>query len=126
MILRKYTVAVALIFSVLKDYQDSADRAAECDRIYNELKSEREAREKVEREAREAREKAEREARKARERAEKEAARERARQEKIASLNIEKSNLQTELSNLKGLFTGKRRRQIEARLTEIELELKKL
>ena len=41
-------------------------------------------------------------------------------------LNTEKSTLQTELANLKGLFTGKRRKQIEARLAEIETELKKL
>lgn len=50
----------------------------------------------------------------------------REREEKTAELNSEKSALQTELANLKGLFTGKRRRQIEARLAEIELELKKL
>lgn len=38
----------------------------------------------------------------------------------------ERENLQYELSNLHGLFTGKRRREIEARLAEIEEELKKL
>ena len=105
----------ASIFSCLKDYKDSVDRDAECNRVYNELKSEREAREKAEREESEAREKAE-----------KEAALEKARQEKIASLNSEKAALQTELANLKGLFTGKRRRQIEARLAEIDSELKSL
>ncbi len=41
-------------------------------------------------------------------------------------LNGEKASLQQELSNLKGLFTIKRRQQIKARLAEIELELKKL
>lgn len=111
----KELAEAASIFSSLKDYQDSADRAAECDRVYNELKSEREAREKTEREAREAREKAE-----------KEAAREKAWQEKIASLNAEKTSLQTELANLKGIFSGKRRKQIEARLAQIENELKRL
>jgi hypothetical protein len=51
---------------------------------------------------------------------------EKARQEKIASLNSEKSALQTELASLKGLFTGKRRKEIEARLSQIESELKSL
>ena len=38
----------------------------------------------------------------------------------------EQAQLQTELSNLKGLFTGKRRKEIEIRLTEIEAELRRL
>ena len=45
---------------------------------------------------------------------------------KIASLNDEKTSLQTELSNLKGIFSGRRRKQIEARLSEIDIELNKL
>lgn len=50
-----------------------------------------------------------------------------AREEReFAALNSEKTTLQTELSNLKGLFTGKRRKEIEARLAEIETELKSL
>ena len=48
--------------------------------------------------------------------------RERAR----VALEEEKSSLQTELSKLKGLFSGKRRKEIETRLVEIEAELKKL
>lgn len=35
-------------------------------------------------------------------------------------------SLQTELADLKGLFSGKRRREIEARLAEIEKELRGL
>ncbi len=105
----------ASIFKGLKDYLDSAERAAECDRTYKELKTEREKREKAEREAREARERAERVA-----------AEEKARQERITALNTEKTNLQTELANLKGLFTGKRRKEIEARLAQIDNELKSL
>ncbi len=46
--------------------------------------------------------------------------------EKRASLTSEKETLQNELSNLKGLFTGKRRKEIESRLAEIDAELKKL
>ena len=42
------------------------------------------------------------------------------------ALEQEKSALQTELANLKGLFTGKRRKEIETRLAEIETELKGL
>jgi alpha-tubulin suppressor-like RCC1 family protein/DNA-directed RNA polymerase subunit RPC12/RpoP len=48
------------------------------------------------------------------------------RQAKVAALNGEKAQLQVEHANLKGLFTGKRRKEIEARLAEIEAELKKL
>jgi hypothetical protein len=43
-----------------------------------------------------------------------------------SALESEKSALTTELSNLKGLFTGKRRKEIEARLAEIETERKGL
>ena len=53
-------------------------------------------------------------------------AEEEARQQRIATLNTEKANLQTELANLKGLFSGKRRKEIEARLAQIENELKGL
>ena len=45
---------------------------------------------------------------------------------RIAALTEEKESLKTELSNLKGLFTGRRRREIETRLAEIDAELKKL
>ena len=44
------------------------------------------------------------------------------RQRIITGLNAEKSTLHSELANLRGLFTGKRRREIETRLTEIETE----
>ena len=44
----------------------------------------------------------------------------------IPLLNAEKTSLQAEISNLKGIFSGRRRKQIEARLAEIEKELKKL
>ena len=49
----------------------------------------------------------------------------RARLTKIASLNSERLTLQNESKNL-GFFSGKRRKEIEVRLTEIEAELKKL
>ena len=45
------------------------------------------------------------------------------RKAKLKALNEEKAWLQTELANLKGLFTGKRRKEIEARLAQIEKEL---
>lgn len=48
------------------------------------------------------------------------------RQARIASLNSEKATLSTELAGLKGLFSGRRRREIEGRLAEIETELKSL
>ena len=112
----------ASIFKDLNDYQDSADRAAECDRTYKELKTEREKREKAECEAREARERAERAATQEADWKRREAE----RQRKITALNTEKSNFQTELANLKGLFTGRHRKEIEARLAQIEKELKHL
>ena len=48
------------------------------------------------------------------------------RQAKIDALEREKQSLQRELANLKGLFSGGKRRQLEARLAQIEAELKKL
>ena len=47
------------------------------------------------------------------------------RLEKTMKLIDEKESLQRELNNLYGLFTGKRRREIEARLTKIDEELGK-
>lgn len=46
------------------------------------------------------------------------------RRAKSAALESERQSLQTELANLKGLFTGKRRKEIEVRLAEVESELK--
>lgn len=66
------------------------------------------------------------EAERRRQEAEAKAKAEAERQAKIAALNGEKQALQTELANLKGLFTGKRRKEIEARLAQIGEELKKL
>jgi tetratricopeptide (TPR) repeat protein len=48
------------------------------------------------------------------------------KQKRSATLNSEKFALQTELANLKGLFLKMRRKQIEARIAEIETELKSL
>ena len=43
---------------------------------------------------------------------------------RIAQLQQQKTALQTELAGLKGLFTGKRRREIEDKLARIEAEWK--
>ena len=43
-----------------------------------------------------------------------------------ASLKAGRESLRQELASLRGFFTGKRRKEIEARLAEIEAELKKL
>ena len=48
------------------------------------------------------------------------------RQARITALNAEKQSLQAELPTLKGLFSGGKRRQIEARLAQIETELNSL
>lgn len=49
--------------------------------------------------------------------------REKERTKERAELETEQAKLQTELANLKGLFTGGRRRKIEARLAEIKNNL---
>ena len=92
------------VFTGIKDYKDSAERAAQCQRAYEEAKTIREDREKAEREAKE---RAAREARR-------------------AELTTEKEKLAAELPNLKGLFSGGKRKQIEARIAEIDAELAKL
>ena len=51
---------------------------------------------------------------------------ERAKVCSVPLLNAESFSLQTELANLKGLFTGRRRKEIEARLAQIENELNSL
>ena len=43
-----------------------------------------------------------------------------------AALEKERDDLQAELPNLKGFFSGGKRREMEARIAEIEEELKKL
>lgn len=50
-------------------------------------------------------------------------AEEQKRQKKISQLKSEQSDLYLELAQLKGLFSGKQRREIEVRLAEIEKEL---
>ena len=45
------------------------------------------------------------------------------RAEKRATLEAEQATLQMELTNLKGLFTGRRRREIEKKLSEIKAKL---
>ena len=47
---------------------------------------------------------------------------EQARQQRLAALAAEETRLQNELSSLRGLFTGKRRREIEQRLDDIRTE----
>jgi len=48
------------------------------------------------------------------------------REETRDRLTSEQAALNTELANLKGMFTGKRRKEIEVRLAEIDIELKNL
>ena len=68
------------------------------------------------------------ERRKRREEARKQEEQRRAEQKarRIAQLQQQRADVQSELANLKGLFTGKRRREIVAQLTQIEKELKGL
>ena len=47
------------------------------------------------------------------------------REAERAALQAERDKLHDELPTLKGLFSGGRRKQIEARLAEIERELNK-
>lgn len=48
------------------------------------------------------------------------------RQSKIAELNTQKQSLQMEIANCKGLFSGGKRKELEARLAQIEKELSEL
>lgn len=48
------------------------------------------------------------------------------RQKKISKLRLERRDLQIELANLKGLFSGGRRKELEAKLAQIENDLKGL
>lgn len=66
------------------------------------------------------------EAERQRQEAEAKAKAEAERQAKIAALEAEKASIQAELPNLKGLFSGSKRRELEARLAEIEKELKQI
>ena len=75
----------------------------------------------------EMKQRAERAAEEARLRAEREAAEEQKRREaRKAALAQERAALQAELANLRGLFNGKRRKELEARLAEIDNEWKGL
>ena len=60
------------------------------------------------------------------ERIAKEKAEAKRRAQKRAALLAEQNELQTELSQLKGLFSGKRRKEIEARLAELSTALREL
>ena len=81
----------------------------------------------IERERAEMKKRAERAAEEARLRVEREAAEEqKRREERKAALVRERASLQAELAGLKGLFTGKRRKEIETRLAQIEAEQKEL
>ena len=91
----------ANLFSSIDTWEEEVNEAT--------AKAAEETRERVQKELSE---------RKAREEAE--------RQAKRTALNDEKSKLQTELANLKGLFSGKRRKEIEIRLKEIEIRMKEL
>ena len=53
-------------------------------------------------------------------------AEEKARQELMEKLKVEKANAENELANLHGLFTGKRRKELEAQIAEIDKKLRNL
>ena len=54
------------------------------------------------------------------------ARREQEKARRIAQLQQQRADVQSELANLKGLFTGKQRRELESKLAEINNELKGL
>ena len=81
------------------------------------------AKARAEQERREAEERTEQEWREAEERTEQERKKAEARAKRKAALDAEASSLKEELANLKGLFSGKRRWEIEARLNAIQKQL---
>ena len=97
--------------NAMRGYEDCNARAEQC-----RAEAERLHREEVER--------AERERREAVERVERERQEAETCQTRLDKLQNEKAALQTELANLKGMFTGKRRKEIEARLREMDGEIK--
>lgn len=94
---------VAKEFRCLGAYLDSLQRAEACEQQATHLEKEAEAEKIRQAEEKQAREIA----------------------EYRGALEREKAALQNELSNLNGLFTGKRRKEIKARIANIELELTK-
>ncbi len=92
----------AKLFGELSDYKDSSERAKVCTDLYEREKARRIALE------------------------EEVAAKEWERSVKSTKLRAEQVSLQKELTSLNNvLFAGKRRKEIEARLAQIEYELKK-
>lgn len=69
---------------------------------------------------------AEEERRKAAAEKQRKAAAEKQRLDRIAALEAEKQRIETELPHIRGLFSGGKRRDMENRLAEIEIELKRL
>jgi hypothetical protein len=113
------------IFEFLGNYKDAPERVIQCqNKIEIIEEKQREADEKAaaekeaiaaERKAAEERAVAERKA--AAEKAERE------RQERISKLRAERTSLRNELANLKGLFSGKRRKEIEVQIAKIDRQL---
>lgn len=99
------------MFATVGKYTDAPEKEAECKRLAEQY---------IERKKEEEKQKA----------AEERAARERKAAEERAqrkdALEAERTVLQRELANLKGLFTGKRRKEIESRLAKIYNELASL
>ena len=124
--------AVIRDFQCISDYKDSADRIAQCQLAITALEEEEARRQEAERKAAEERARAERRAKLENQKAELAQQLEQLTSEldeihaEQKSLQEEKTALEQELNNLKGLFTGKRRKEIEARLNEIERSLKQL
>ena len=102
------------------------------DDVVNRAVAEEEKRRKAEEErlrAKEEQRKAAAEKRETEQKAEEEkrkAAAEKRRLDRIAALEAEKQRIETELPHIKGLFSGGKRRDMENRLAEIEIELKRL
>jgi predicted nucleic acid-binding Zn-ribbon protein len=106
------------IFEFLGNYKDAPERVIQCqNKIESIEEKQRKAEERAAAERKAAEERAEAERKAAAEKAERE------RQEKIAKLNAEKTSLQDELANLKGLFSGKRRKEIEVQIAKIDRQL---
>lgn len=93
------------VFLKMEGYRDSDKHAAQCQEAFEEFKEKDRIRKEAEAKA---------EAEKVK------------RSLKIFTLTAEKTRLEEELPTIMGLFSGKRRKEIEARLAEIEAELKEL
>ena len=115
------------LYEGLGDWRDASERAATCRTSIGQLEEEEARRQREEQKRREEQAELRREEERivAEIRREEERIQAERRRKRIDALTKERMDLQAELAALKGLFTGKRRKEINTRLMWIEREIDK-